>query len=75
MKGIPIPHRSDAELERIYRTETNAKRRAYRRRRRAIAQFREAVGEALTLLPGMPVRAEELLSEAVKMFDKEMVNG
>ena len=72
MKGILLPQRSDAELAALYHAEASARQRYYYRRRRAIAQFREAVGAALTLLPGMPVRAEELLSEAVTLFDKEM---
>lgn len=67
-----MPHRSDAELEAMYRSEQNAGRRAYRRRRKAILQFRKSVEKALTFLPGMPITAEILLSEAVVIFDKEM---
>lgn len=72
MKGIPMPHCSDAELEALYRAEMNAKRRDYRKRHVAIRQFRERVGLAVTHLPGMPERAEELLREAIKQFDADM---
>lgn len=73
MKGIPLPQRSDAELEAIHRAQHNAYQRQRRGRWLAVERFRAAVVEAAALLPGMPIEAEERLIAAIERFDKEMM--